>query len=65
LRKLVRGEGDEERDAALFTKYLPWLPKMVADSNASALDAGLDSALVFADLASPGIMASIAEKLSR
>lgn len=65
LRKLVRGEGNEEVDANLFSKYLSWLPKMVADSNASALDAGLDSALVFVDLATQGIVTPISEKLSR
>ena len=41
----------------------PWLTKMTADSNAGALDAGLDAALSFADLGEPSITLNHIDKL--
>ena len=32
----------------------PWLSKMTADVNAGALDAGIDAAILFADMAPTG-----------
>ncbi len=34
----------------LFDEYASWIPKMTADSNAGAMDAGLETALVFVDM---------------
>eukprot|EP01041_Mallomonas_annulata_P000127 gene127-202_t len=38
-------------DDPLFDEYASFLPKMTSDSNAGALDAGIDAALLFIDMA--------------
>ena len=39
-------------DSPLFAEFGPWLGKMTGDTNAGALDAALDTTLVYVELAS-------------
>ena len=39
-------------ESPLFGEYGPWLSKMTGDTNAGALDAALDTAFIYVELAS-------------
>jgi hypothetical protein len=47
----------------IFSEFGSWLPKMTADANAGALDAGLDAALMFVELAPADSVKPYADKL--
>ena len=47
LRRALKATLGED---PLFDEYASWIPKMTVDSNAGAMDAGLDTALVFVDM---------------
>lgn len=49
--------------AVFFFVKASWLPKMTADSNASALDSGLDTALAFVENAEGSVCQNYYEKL--
>jgi cytoskeleton-associated protein 5 len=51
LRKELTLTGDNPNPNPIFADYGPWLSKMTADSNAGALDSGLETAILFVDLA--------------
>ena len=60
LRANVEEKGN---DGELYAEFGPVLAKMTSDANPAALDAGLDAALVFADLAPAGTMRSYVDKV--
>ena len=49
------------RDVFICLFTAQWVPKMTADANAGALDAGLDTALVFVDLCPVNVLRQIAD----
>ncbi|KAJ1416447.1 armadillo-type protein [Ochromonadaceae sp. CCMP2298] len=60
LKQLV---GEAEAAPSLFTEFASWLPKMTADSNAGALDAGIDAAAAFVASAPVELLRPYCEKL--
>jgi len=60
LKKVVGAVDDE----ALFAEFSPIIPKMTSDVNPAALDAGLDAALSFVDLAPAGTTKAYAERVA-
>ena len=53
----------ETIDPTIFSDFQSFVPKMVADSNAGALDAGLDAALAFVDKAPLAIVKNVSDKV--
>ena len=52
LKKELKAAAALGDESPLFAEYGPWLGKMTGDTNAGALDAALDTALVYVELAS-------------
>ena len=52
LKKELKTTSALGDDNPLFAEFGPWLGKMTGDTNAGALDAALDTALVYVELAS-------------
>ena len=60
LKKVVGAVDDE----ALFSEFAPVIAKMTSDVNPAALDAGLDAALSFVDVAPAGSTKAYAERVA-
>ena len=52
LKKELKASSASVDESPLFGEYGPWLGKMTGDTNAGALDAALDTAFVYVELAS-------------
>ena len=60
LRKAI---AESPTESQLFSDFAEFLAKMTSDSNASALDSGLETATVFAEHCPKGFMGPFSDKL--
>ena len=59
LKKELKASTTSVDESPLFGEYGPWLGKMTGDTNAGALDAALDTAFVYVELASSSSSSTI------
>jgi hypothetical protein len=62
--KNIVSAGENAVDPSIFSEYQHSIAKMVADSNAGALDTGLDTAIAFVDAAPSGQMRGSQERIA-